>query len=928
MDAVILRGVKTHNLKNINLMLPHQKFYVVTGVSGSGKSSLAFDTLYAEGQRRYVESLSAYARQFLERMEKPDAESIAGIPPAIAIEAKNVITNARSTVGTQTEINDYLRVLFARAGHTICPDCGLEVVAGRPETAADLLLEKHPEKEAAVLFEVPLGKKGSDYLKEFLPELERQGFSEFFLQGRILQAADLLRAKKIPDSIAVVTDRLRLQTKSRKRLVDSLELAFRLGKGEIRIAVGGDGLRFSEGLRCFQCGKVFKEPAPGLFSFNSPLGACPVCQGFGRVITLDWNLIVPDLNKSIAEGAIEPWTKPSSHWEFKQLLKFSARKKIPINKPWKELSETQRQWILQGLKGEDYFSVQDFFDYLGKKTYKMHVRIFLSKYRGFSPCPACKETRLKPEALYVKISGKNIQGLQSLSLEELGRFFETLKLTRAELDRSEPVLLEIKNRVRFLNDVGLGYLNLSRLSRTLSGGEVQRIHLATSLGSALVDTLYVLDEPSIGLHERDNRLLIRLLRELRDLGNTVVVVEHDRTMIEAADEVIDLGPESGGQGGRVVFQGSVESLKSAGTLTGDYLSGRREVVRRKPHKGKSSKWIKIRKAAEHNLKGIDVNFPLRQFVVITGISGSGKSTLLYDILYRHYLRFRGRPVQDLGNVGSIQGFEQIDEMLLIDQSPIGRTPRSNPATYVKAFDEVRKIFAGTPSARRQGFGPGHFSFNVDGGRCPVCKGDGRVKVEMHFLADVYVVCEECQGKRFRPEILEITYQGQNVDDVLAMTLDEACKFFAGGKNLVQKLGVLQKVGLGYLRLGQSATTLSGGEAQRLKLACEMTEGRARHVLYLFDEPTTGLHDHDIHYLMGAFEALLERGHSLVVIEHNMEVIRSADYLVDLGPEGGERGGELIFSGPYNDFLNCTNSYTAEYLRYRLQKKSLSLPAGV
>ena len=927
MDAILLHGIKTHNLKNLDLVLPHKKIYVVTGVSGSGKSSLAFDTLYAEGQRRYVESLSAYARQFLERMERPDVESVSGIPPALAIQAKNVISNARSTVGTQTEINDYLRVLFARVGRTLCPDCSVPVVRNQPETVADFLLKNHPEKETAILFTISLGKKSGRNLKDFFPELERQGFTEFFMEGKIQTGDQVLTSRFKKEQISICCDRIKAISKNRKRMIDSLEMAYRWGRGDIQVVLLDEGknFQFSEGLRCFSCGRKFREPSPNLFSFNSPLGACEICQGFGRVITIDWNLVVPDEKKSIAEGAVEPWTKPSAAWEFKQLLKFCAKRKIPVNRPWKQLPEASRRLILHGEKIKDFASVKDFFDYLETKTYKMHIRIFLSKYRAFIPCPACRETRLKPEALWVRVAKKSIAELQDLDIESLLGFMEGLHLSADELERAEPAYLEIKKRVRFLKEVGLGYLSLSRLSRTLSGGEVQRIHLATSLGSALVDTLYVLDEPSVGLHERDNDLLIRLLRELRDLGNTVVVVEHDRTMIEAADEVIDLGPGGGEKGGELIFQGTVEDLKKCpASITGQYLAGLRQVTRGSRPKPEKKESIRIRGAAEHNLKNLDVQIPLHQLVAITGVSGSGKSTLLYEILYHHFLRFRGQPVQDLGKVRSIEGFEAVDDMILIDQSPIGRSPRSNPATYLKAFDEVRKIFARTPDARRAGFQAGHFSFNVDGGRCDACKGDGRIKVEMHFLADVFIPCETCQAKRFKPEVLEIRHRGKNVDDVLALTVSEALNFFQEETALIAKLSVLEKLGLGYIRLGQSATTLSGGEAQRLKLASEMTLSSSRHTVYLFDEPTVGLHDSDIAYLMQAFDELLARGHSIIVIEHHMEIIRSADTVIDLGPEGGEKGGRLLFSGSVADLVECTDSYTGRYLHLKFFKKAGNL----
>ncbi|MDD5217124.1 MAG: excinuclease ABC subunit UvrA [Candidatus Omnitrophica bacterium] len=920
MDAIVLRGIKTHNLKNLDLEFPHRKFYVVTGVSGSGKSSLAFDTLYAEGQRRYVESLSAYARQFLERMEKPDVESVSGIPPAIAIEAKNVISNARSTVGTQTEINDYLRLLYARIGHTLCTECGVEVRRNQPGEIAALLMKDHMEEDACLFFNVPLAKKGKRYLEEFLPELERQGFLECLVDGKILLLGDLTRIKKPGDAITVLADRLKIEGKNRKRLADSLELAFRFGRGEVQIKIGRKRYQFSEGFRCFSCGKNYREPTPNLFSFNSPLGACPDCQGFGRIITIDWNLVVPDTRKSVFDGAIAPWSKPGASWEFQQLLKFCRAKKIPASQPWRKLSKQHQRWILEGVPGYDYFSVKEFFEYLERKTYKMHVRVFLSKYRGYLTCRTCGETRLKTEALAVKVQDKNIYEVQMMSIQFLQEFLENLKLTAPELERVEPVYLELKKRVRFLKEVGLGYLSLARLSRTLSGGEVQRIHLATSLGSALVDTLYVLDEPSVGLHERDNHLLIKLLKDLRDLGNTVMVVEHDRTMIEAADEVVDLGPGGGQKGGQVLFKGTVEALQRApGSLTGEYLSGKREVVRRQASAAQPSKWIRVRNAAEHNLKKIDVDIPLQQLVVMTGVSGAGKSTLLYDILYHHYLRFKGRPVQDIGKAQTVSGYELIDEMVMVDQTPIGRSPRSNPATYLKAFDEIRRIFAATADAKRMGFEAGAFSFNVDGGRCDTCKGDGRIKVEMHFLADVFVTCEACQGKRFKEEILDIRYGDKNIDDVLQMTVEEALLFFRGEKKLEEKLSLLTRIGLGYLRLGQSATTLSGGEAQRLKLAVEMSEKKGQSILYLFDEPTTGLHYHDIHCLIEAFEELLARGHSIVVIEHNMEIIRSADYLIDLGPEGGAEGGDLIYAGPARGILGVPNSYTGRFLKQHVMR---------
>ena len=927
MDAILLKGVKTHNLKNLDIVLPHGRLYVVTGVSGSGKSSLAFDTLYAEGQRRYVESLSAYARQFLERMEKPDVESVAGIPPAIAIQAKNVITNARSTVGTQTEINDYLRLLFARAGKVYCPDCRVPALKSDGASAAAYLLEKWAARDVIFYFTIPWKSKRAADLKAFLPELEKQGFSELLIGGKPAALAEMKPSRLPKEELQVIADRLTLHLSEKKRMIESLELAFRLGRGSVFAFAQGETLKFSAELSCPACARTFREPAPNLFSFNSPLGACPACQGFGRVITMDWDLVVPDAAKTLAQGAIEPWTKPSSAWEFKQLLAFCRRKKIPTDKPWKNLSGADKKKILRGAEDEKYFSVKDFFEYLEKKTYKMHVRIFLSKYRSYVPCPVCCESRLKPEGLSVFLAGKNIYDLQRLPLAELIRFLDELQFQQGDQARVEPVYQEARRRVRFLVEVGLGYLSLARLSRTLSGGEVQRIHLASSLGSALVDTLYVLDEPSIGLHERDNDMLIRLMKELRDLGNTLVVVEHDRAMIESADEVLDLGPGGGERGGRLLFQGSVADLhRSETSLTAQYLSGRKSVqaeTSRTRLKPKKQKEIEIRGAAEHNLQKVSVSIPLEQFVVLTGVSGSGKSTLVYDVLYKNYLRRRGKSVQEPGKVECIRGLEQIKEMVLVDQSPIGRTPRSNPATYMGAYDEIRKLFAATPDAKHKGMTASAFSFNVDGGRCAVCKGAGQVKVEMHFLADVFMPCETCGGKRFRSEVLEIYLQGKNVDDVLAMTAETARSFFSGNKNLQEKLGLLESTGLGYLRLGQAATTLSGGEAQRLKLAQEMSQPRAGHVLYVFDEPTTGLHYQDIHYLLKAFGELRARGHSLLVIEHNMEVIQAADWVVDLGPEGGLDGGRLVYSGPLAGILKTQGSYTGEYLKKYLGPKRLT-----
>lgn len=920
MNGIELTGVKTHNLRNLNVRIPYQSLTVITGVSGSGKSSLAFDTLYAEGQRRYVESISAYARQFLERMEKPPIEAIHGILPSIAIEAKNIITNARSTVGTQTELSDYLRLLFARIGKTYCYECGEEVKTNSAESVAQDLLKKNG-KQIKIGFVINAESRKKSHLKSVLEEYVRQGFLQMEIDGI---GFDLSKDKFPKDiqRVFVVVDTVQTTPENKTRLVESLETAFKYGHGDVRIDYGSEKRSFSNRFSCANCNLPYQIPSPNLFSFNSPLGACTDCQGFGRIITLDWNLIIPDHQKSILEGVIEPWTKPSASWEFKQLKEFCRKRKISVEKPFQNLSVQEQKIILEGEAGSDYFSVKDYFKYLEKKTYKMHVRIFLSKYRGFEPCSKCSSSRLKKEALCVKVHEKNIWDLNRMTIEDLRQHFTKLELSEHEKDIAGPVLLEIRNRLRFLDEVGLGYLTLERASRTLSGGEAQRINLATSLGSALVDTLYVLDEPSIGLHERDNQLLIRLLHELRDLGNTVVIVEHDRSLIESADWVIDLGPKGGEKGGEIMFSGSFKDLlKSPGSLTGKYFRKELLLEREKSKDEiKSKDIIQIVGATHHNLKNVSVKLPLHQLTVITGVSGSGKSTLVYDVLYANYLRARGRAVSEVGSVKKIDGFSRISDIVLIDQSPIGRTSRSNPATYLKAYDEIRKVFSRSHDAKRKGLGPGHFSFNVRGGRCEKCEGEGILRVEMHFLADVSMICDQCGGSRFQSSVLAIRYKGKNIQEVLEMTVDEAILHFKDENNIVARLTVLSQMGLGYLRLGQSATTLSGGEAQRMKLACEMTRYAQENLLYVFDEPTTGLHYADIAYLLAAFDRLLARGHSLCIIEHNMEIIKCADYVIDLGPEGGTKGGGLVYQGGLtNEFLNHSISFTGKHLKQYLAR---------
>jgi excinuclease ABC subunit A len=926
-DAILLKKVRTHNLKGIDVKIPHRSLSVITGVSGSGKSSLAFDTLYAEGRRRYVESLSAYARQFLERIEKPDVDSITGILPAIAIEAKNAINNARSTVGTQTELNDYLRLLFARIGITHCSKCGDQVVADTPANIVQWLEQEGNGQEAAVAFPVSFGKKARRFPKEMKDEFERQGFLTFIVAGKKVGLEDVSkRVRKGVSELLVVLDELRVGAKSRNRLLESVENALRFGKGKVTIVLqAGTEHQFSNKFHCATCNLEYRAPNPNTFSFNSPLGACPQCQGFGRVITIDWNLVAPNHKRSIDEGVIEPWTKPSSEWEFRKLKEFCNRKHISRTRPFSELTAQQRDWILHGCEGDKFFSVQEFFKHLEKKTYKMYVRIFLSKYRGYLPCLQCHGKRLRPEALLVRVTGHDISELCTFNLEALKQFFDEIKLSPHDTTVAEPVLLEIRKRLSFLVEVGLGYLTLDRLSRTLSGGESQRIRLASSLGSQLVDTLYVLDEPSIGLHERDNAQLIGLLQKLKDLGNTVVVVEHDRTMIEAADQVIDLGLLGGERGGKVVFAGPFRDLlRVTSSHTARYFRKELQIGRASSSelfKGRrNGSSIHVEGAREHNLKEISAHIPLNQFTVVTGVSGSGKSTFIYDVVYGNYLRWRGRSVQDVGKVKRIRGWEKVDDVLLIDQSPIGRTPRSNPVTYLKVFDQIRKIFAGTREAKLKKLTPGHFSFNTVGGRCDQCEGDGMQKIEMHFLADVHVTCEACGGARYQSQVLDVQYKGVSIQGVLQMTIDEAIRFFGEYERIRGPLSILSQVGLGHLKLGQSATTLSGGEAQRLKLAVELNQGtREAHLLYLFDEPTTGLHYYDVASLLTAFDTLLARGHSVCVIEHNMEIIKCADHVIDLGPEGGDQGGRVIYEGPLNGILENKVSHTGAALKKYLHR---------
>jgi excinuclease ABC subunit A len=969
-DSIVVRGARVHNLKNIDFEIEHNTLTVVTGVSGSGKSSLAFDTIYAEGQRRYVESLSAYARQFLERIEKPDVDVIDGIAPAVAIKQKNSTRNPRSTVATATEIFDYLRLLFARVGRTYCLLCGQEVKKDTVDEVVERLLAFGEGTRLNVYFPIQTqapaaeeksarksrGKKKvdesylpSDAIKARLFDLRKRGFNRLFQNGQVFEFStpESLLDVNFAEPVFGLVDRLVVSADQRSRIVDAVEIGYREA-GEVIFEtaprnVNGDGdsqtperLRFSQRFECKSDGSRYDEPEPRLFSVNNPYGACPRCQGFGNTIDFDLDLVIPDKGKTLNEGAIEPWTKPKYRPLFTEFKRFARQIEIPLDVPWYDLDAEQQRIIVEG--GRGFAGIRGFFQHLERKKYKLHVRVFLSRYRGYSLCSACGGTRLRAEARQVKIDGKNICQVCSMTVEEAARFFGQLKLSTEQAAIADKLLIELRERLRFLNEVGLEYLTLDRLASTLSGGEAQRIQLATSLGSRLVGTLYVLDEPSIGLHSRDTHRLIKILHDLRDLGNTILVVEHDPDIMRAADRILDLGPGAGENGGKVVGDGTYnEIVKMPHSLTGRYLADELHIQIPAKRRQPGSHKLRITGARAHNLKHIDLEIPLGMLVAITGVSGSGKSSLLHDVLYQALATAKRQTnASSSGAVlwDSIEGDEFLDEVILVDQSPIGRTPRSNPVTYIKAFDIIRELFASLPEAKKRGFPAGHFSFNVPGGRCENCQGDGTVTVEMQFLADVELICDECKGTRYKPQVLEIHYKGKNIHEVLNLTIREALKFFADVPRLTEKLRVLDEVGLGYLRLGQSATTLSGGEAQRMKLAAHLQPGtrqvsrafegrsaeggdtpkRKRRMLYIFDEPTTGLHFDDVSKLLSAFRRLIDAGGSIVVIEHNLEVIKTADWVIDLGPEGGDRGGNLVGSGPPEAIADLKNSYTGHYLK--------------
>ena len=910
---ILIKGAKLHNLKNITVGIPRNQLVVITGLSGSGKSSLAFDTLYAEGQRRYVESLSSYARQFLGRLDKPKIDNIIGIAPAIAIEQKVNTSNPRSTVGTSTEIYDYLKLLFARIGKTYSPISGNEV---KKHTVTDVVEAAlaYPDGTKLLLL-APISIPKDRTVEQVLKLLLQQGYARILHQGEVIRLEEDNLPKKL-GKFQLVVDRIVVQHNEdfQHRLADAVETAFFEGKGECMLQeVESEVLKhFSN--RFEMDGITFLEPNVHLFSFNNPYGACPECDGYGDTIGLDEDLIVPNTGLSVYENAIYPWRGETMSWFRDQLVNNAYKFDFPIHKPWYELSAEQRQLVWDGNK---YFTgLTDFFKELEEKSYKIQNRVLLARYRGKTRCHSCHGRRLRKEANYVKIQGKSISDLVEISIEKLQAFFRELTLSHYEQEVAKRLLIEINSRLQFLSDVGLGYLTLNRKSNTLSGGESQRINLATSLGSSLVGSMYILDEPSIGLHPRDTHRLIKVLKSLRDLGNTVIVVEHDADIMKAADYIIDIGPEAGTHGGEVVAAGTYEQLLKADTLTGKYLSGRLSIE--PPKKRRTSPhYISLIGCRENNLKNIDVSFPLDMLTVVTGVSGSGKSTLIKKLLYPAMQKELNASNEKIGQFTRIEGkYKQLQSVEFVDQNPIGKSSRSNPITYLKVYDDIRNLYANQKLAKMRNFSAKHFSFNVDGGRCEVCKGEGEVTIEMQFMADVHLTCEACGGKRFKKEVLEITYEGKNIDDLLNTTIDDAVAFFAAHKQtkIAEKLKPLQDVGLGYVTLGQSSSTLSGGEAQRIKLASFLSKSESKEkVLFIFDEPTTGLHFHDIRKLLDSLQALIEKGHSVIVIEHNLEMIKCADYVIDLGLEGGEKGGSIIAKGTPEEIAKCKESYTGSAL---------------
>ena len=933
-NNIIIRGARQHNLKNIDLDIPKNSLVVITGVSGSGKSTLAFDTLYAEGQRRYVESLSSYARQFLELMEKPDVDLIEYLSPAISIEQKSISKNPRSTVGTITEIYDYMRLLFARVGDVFCPSCNKKIQSYTVQKIVDNVLAYGEGARIEILSPVIRGKKGE--FKKYFKDMLKNGFVRAYLDGESVRLEDDIEIdKNVKHDVSISIDRIVIKDDIVRRLTDSIEIALRNADGLVEILCNGEKTLYSEKFACIDCGISIAEVEPRIFSFNNPFGACPVCEGIGERSVFDEDAVIPDKSKSIREGAVKVWEQYDNFHFYNILNALSAKYNIDLNSPWQKLSQKHRDIILHGVeeplelftfKGDKkVFYEKQFHGVFGELQQMLSSGIIseietAKKYMTFRPCEECNGTRLKKESLSVKINGLNIAEVSKFNIKQAIDFFSKLEFTGFKKEVADKIIREILRRLNFLNDVGIDYITMDRKASTLSGGEAQRIRLATQIGSGLTGVLYVLDEPSIGLHQRDNDMLIATLKNLRDIGNSVIVVEHDEDTIMQCDQIIDMGVGAGRKGGEVVFQGTPEELMhSEKSLTGGYLSGRLNIeVPKERLKVDKSKMISIKGAREHNLKNINVNIPLGLITCVTGVSGSGKSTLILNILYPELMRQLYGSTYKAGEHKAVTGVSYIDKVIDIDQSPIGRTPRSNPVTYTDIFKDIRELFAVTPEAKRRGYNAGRFSFNKKGGRCETCQGEGYIEIEMHFLPDMFVKCDACNGSRYNRDTLDITYKGKNIAECLDMTVNQSVEFFDNIPKLKAKLEVLRDVGLGYIKLGQPATTLSGGEAQRVKLAKELMKRSTGKTLYLFDEPTTGLHFDDINKLIKIFQRLRDNGNSIVIIEHNLDVIKCADYIIDLGPEGGDGGGEVVFQGTPEDCVKCEKSYTGKYLKSKLK----------
>ena len=933
-NNIIIRGARQHNLKNIDLDIPKNSLVVITGVSGSGKSTLAFDTLYAEGQRRYVESLSSYARQFLELMEKPDVDLIEYLSPAISIEQKSISKNPRSTVGTITEIYDYMRLLFARVGDVFCPSCNKKIQSYTVQKIVDNVLAYGEGARIEILSPVIRGKKGE--FKKYFKDMLKNGFVRAYLDGESVRLEDDIEIdKNVKHDVSISIDRIVIKDDIVRRLTDSIEIALRNADGLVEILCNGEKTLYSEKFACIDCGISIAEVEPRIFSFNNPFGACPVCEGIGERSVFDEDAVIPDKSKSIREGAVKVWEQYDNFHFYNILNALSAKYNIDLNSPWQKLSQKHRDIILHGVeeplelftfKGDKkVFYEKQFHGVFGELQQMLSSGIIseietAKKYMTFRPCEECNGTRLKKESLSVKINGLNIAEVSKFNIKQAIDFFSRLEFTGFKKEVADKIIREILRRLNFLNDVGIDYITMDRKASTLSGGEAQRIRLATQIGSGLTGVLYVLDEPSIGLHQRDNDMLIATLKNLRDIGNSVIVVEHDEDTIMQCDQIIDMGVGAGRKGGEVVFQGTPEELMhSEKSLTGGYLSGRLNIeVPKERLKADKSKMISIKGAREHNLKNINVDIPLGLITCVTGVSGSGKSTLILNILYPELMRQLYGSTYKAGEHKSVTGVSNIDKVIDIDQSPIGRTPRSNPVTYTDIFKDIRELFAVTPEAKRRGYNAGRFSFNKKGGRCETCQGEGYIEIEMHFLPDMFVKCDACNGSRYNRDTLDITYKGKNIAECLDMTVNQSVEFFDNIPKLKAKLEVLRDVGLGYIKLGQPATTLSGGEAQRVKLAKELMKRSTGKTLYLFDEPTTGLHFDDINKLIKIFQRLRDNGNSIVIIEHNLDVIKCADYIIDLGPEGGDGGGEVVFQGTPEDCVKCEKSYTGKYLKSKLK----------